>query len=327
VRALVTGASGFVGHALAKKLAARGDTVRVLVRDRAKLARRSLAVDDVVQGDITDPRTLDRATRDVDVVYAVAGTFREPSLPDRRYRDVNIDAVRILFAAAAEHGVRRVVHCGTCGIHGSIVGPPADESHPIRPVGIYEETKAAGERLAFECARVTGVEVTTLRPGPVYGPGDTRLLKLFKLANRNPAVLVGSGTVRYHLLYIDDLTDAFLLAGTASNVANEAFLIAGPDMPCLNELFEALAALGGRNGQRVVRLPAKPVELMAALCESACRPLGISPPLYRRRIEFFLNDRAYNIDKARRLLGFEPRISMLDGLRRTAEWYRLEGLL
>lgn len=326
--ALVTGATGFIGEALVRKLLARGDAVRVLVRNRQKLERLGLGIDDVVEGDITNREAVMRATDGVDVVYAIAGTFREAQLADRDYRAINVEAVGTLLEAAIANGVSRVVHCSTCGIHGSIdEGRPADESHAIRPVGIYEETKAAGEQLAFELGRADGVEVTAIRPTPVYGPGDTRLLKLFKLARRKPTILIGDGTAAYHLVYIDDLTEAFVLAGSRPGVAGQAFLIGGPEIPSLNDILQTLAALDGREKLDVVRVPAKPVWLAGWLCEAVCRPLGVSPPIYRRRVEFFINNRAYKIDKARELLGYEPKVGIRDGLQRTAEWYREQRLL
>ena len=226
------------------------------------------------------------------------------------------------------NGVRRVVHCSTCGIHGSIEGAPADETYPVRPVGIYEETKAEGERLAFELGAAHGVEVTALRPTPVYGPGDTRLLKLFKLAQRRPLVTIGDGTAGYHLVHIDDLTDAFILAGTTPAAAGQAFLIGGPEIPSLNDILKTLSVMNGHAELgRVLRIPAKPVWLAGWLCETLCRPLGLAPPLHRRRIEFFINNRAYDIGKAKTLLGYAPRVGTEQGLRNTADWYRSQGLL
>lgn len=325
---LVTGATGFIGQALTRKLLDRGEDVRVLVRDSDKVAALELPVPDIVSGDITDASAVDRATRGVDLVYAIAGTFREPGLSDDRYREVNVESVRTMHDAAKRNGVRRIVHCSTCGIHGSINGSPADESHPVNPVGIYEQTKADGERLALELGALNGVEVAALRPTPVYGPGDTRLLKLFKLASRRPVVTIGDGKAGYHLVYIEDLTDAFILAGTEPGAAGEAFLIGGPEIPSLNEIFKVVASLNG-NGSKpgIVRLPAKPIWLAGWLCEAMCRPLGVDPPIHRRRIEFFMNNRAYRIDKARHLLGYSPKVGVEDGLRRTADWYRSQGLL
>jgi nucleoside-diphosphate-sugar epimerase len=327
LKVLVTGATGFIGQALVRKLVARGDDVRALVRSKAKGAVLGLQSGETVEGDITDPAAVERAVRGTEVVYHIAGSFRDAKLPDCRYREVNVDAVRLLIEAASRNDVRRIVHCGTCGIHGNIQGPPADETYPIRPVGIYEETKAAGEKIAFETGRDSGIEVTALRPGPVYGPGDTRLLKLFKLANRDPTVLIGSGTAGYHLVYIDDLTDAFILAGRSAAAPGEAFLIGGPEIPSLNELVKMVAAINGRKLRRIVRLPARPMWLAGWACEMMCRPLGIEPPIFRRRVDFFINNRAYDIGKARALLGYAPRVHMREGLERTAAWYRGNSLL
>lgn len=327
MKVLVTGASGFIGRALTRKLLARGDQVRALVRDRAKLVAAGIEPHEVVEGDVTDQRCLEHATRDIEIVYSIAGVFRDASLSDSDYRAVNVDAVRGVHEAASAAGVRRIVHCSTCGIHGSINGKPANEDYPLQPVGIYEETKAEGEQLALSLGRANGLEVTALRPTPVYGPGDTRLLKLFKLAHRRPVVMIGPGTADYHLVYIEDLTDAFVLAAHAPEAAGQAFLIGGPEIPSLNDIFRTLAAIEGREQPPTVRLPARPIWLAGWLCEAVCRPLGVDPPIYRRRVEFFTNNRAYDIGKARRLLGYEPKVGMRDGLKATADWYRSQGLL
>ena len=211
MKVLVTGATGFIGQALTKKLIETGCDVRALVRNQGK-ASTLTGVADVVVGDVTDPEAVERAVRGVEIVFAVAGAFREPHLSDERHREVNVDAVGHLMQAGKRHGVRRVVHCSTVGIHGPVNGRPASEQSPIVPIGIYEETKAAGEALALKHGRNGGPPVSVVRPTQVYGPGDTRLLKLFKLANKRRVVLIGPGTAGYHLLYIDDLVDAFLLA-------------------------------------------------------------------------------------------------------------------
>lgn len=324
---LVTGATGFVGGALTRALLEQGQEVRVFSRDRARFARLGLDVADVVEGDITDPAAVDRAVAGTDRVFAIAGTFREPNLSDARYRAINVDGVRHILEAAARHGARRVVHCGTVGIHGDVKGPPATEDAPILPDGIYEITKAEGDQLALRLGRENGVEVVVIRPAPVYGPGDTRLLKLFKLASKKRVVLLGPGTAGYHLVHIDDLVQALLLAGEVDGVAGEAFIIAGAELPTLNELVTTLAGVLGNDNPTILRLPARPVRLLAHLCELVCQPIGVTPPIYRRRIDFFINNRAYNIAKARRLLGYQPRVGLVEGLERTAAWYRAHHLL
>lgn len=327
MKALVTGATGFVGGALARRLLRNGHEVRAFIRRPELLQANGLATAEVVRGDITDPEALDQAMPDIDVVFGIAGTFREPDLSDKRYREINVTAVRHLIEAAAKHGARRVVHCSTVGIHGNVEGPPLDETAPLRPDGIYEETKAEGDELARRLGREHGVEVVVIRPTPIYGPGDTRLLKLFKMASKKRMVMLGDGEAGYHLVHIDDLVEAFVLAAEAEGVAGEAFIVGGPERPTLNEVVATIAEVLGRDDQQVVRLPAAPVRLLSHACEIACRPIGVSPPLYRRRIDFFINNRSYDTTKAKKRLGFAPKVTMRDGLKSTAEWYRKQGLL
>lgn len=324
---LVTGATGFIGQALTRALLERGQEVRAFTRDRSRLARLGLDVADVVEGDITDSAAVERAVAGTDRVFAIAGTFREPHLSDARYRAINVDGARHIVEAAARHGVRRVVHCSTVGIHGDVKGPPANEDAPIVPDGIYEVTKAEGDQLALRLGRENGVEVVVIRPSPVYGPGDTRLLKLFKLASKKRILLLGPGTAGYHLVHIDDLVQGLLLAGEVEGVAGEAFIIAGGERPSLNELVTTLAGVLGNDDPTITRLPARPVRLLAHVCELVCQPIGVAPPIYRRRIDFFINNRAYDIAKARRLLGYQPRVGLVEGLEQTAAWYRANDLL
>ncbi|HEY8536934.1 MAG TPA: hypothetical protein VIL25_10810, partial [Vicinamibacterales bacterium] len=124
------------------------------------------------------------------------------------------------------------------------------------------------------------------------------------------------------------LTDAFILAASSPAASGEAFLIGGPEIPSLNDIVFTLASMNGHaDVGNVIRIPAKPVWLAGWLCEAMCRPFRVDPPLHRRRVEFFMNNRAYNIEKARTVLGYSPKVGLEDGLRRTAEWYRTQGLL
>ncbi len=330
MRALVTGATGFIGRALSERLISEGVELRVLARDPRRLDGLSAGARvEVVEGDVTDPAAVDRAVAGAEIVFHVAGSFREADAPDERYRQVNVESVRHVIEAARRHGVRRVVHTSTIGIHGSIAaGVPATEDTPLRPEGVYEVTKAEGDSLALAEAAAGRPEVVVLRPAPVYGPGDYRLLKLFRLAARARPVLLGDGSALYHMVHIDDLVDAFLLAARVPEAAGHAFIVAGRERPTVNELVAAVArALGRTEPPRPFHLPATPVRALAGLVEDVCRPLRLNPPIYRRRVDFFLNNRLYDTSKAEGVLGFRPRVALEDGLRRTAEWYRAKGKL
>jgi dihydroflavonol-4-reductase len=138
--------------------------------------------------------------------------------------------------------------------------------------------------------------------------------------------MIGSGETWYHMTYIDDLCAGIQLCAERPEARGQVFIMGCDHHTTLNELVGVIAASLGRPA-RSRRLPMWPVMSAAVLCEAVCRPLRINPPLYPRRIEFFSKDRAADISKARRLLGYAPRVSIEEGTRRTARWYQAEGLL
>ncbi len=328
MRVLVSGATGFTGGHLARHLATRGAAVRGLVRPRSRPRAAALqeAGIEIVLGDLADDASLARACDGVDTVYHIAATFRNAGQPDAAYRAVNVRGTRALLDAALAAGVTRFVHCSTVGVHGHVERPPADEDAPLAPGDIYQETKLEGERLARSAGASGGMEVVVARPAGIYGPGDTRFLKLFRGIAKRRFPLLGSGAVCYHFTYIDDLVEGLRLCGEAPVAAGRTYILAGRHYTPLTELVRVIAEEVGVAPPRW-RLPVWPVWAAGALCEAVCVPLGVEPPLFRRRVDFFIKNRAFDTARARRELGFEPAVDLVEGVRRTADWYRREGLL
>jgi nucleoside-diphosphate-sugar epimerase len=320
---LVTGATGFTGAHLVRDLVRRGHSVRALARN-AERAKTLPAETDVVVGDVTDAAVVERAVHGCEVVYHLAASFREAGIPDSRYREVHVDATRRLLEAARAAGVGRFVHCSTIGVHGHIDRPPADETCPHNPGDIYQQTKSEGERVALSFAREHGFPVSVIRPATIYGPGDLRLLKLFRAIAKRRFAMIGRGEVFLHMVHVDDLVRGFLLAAERPEAVGEVFIIGGDQYVTLNELSERIAQVWQVPPPRL-HVPVWPFYLAGALCEAICVPLRVEPPIFRRRVAFFTKSRGFSIGKARRLLGYSPQVGLQDGLQQTAAWYRDHG--
>lgn len=325
---LVTGVTGFTGGHLARYLGHRGLDVRGLVRPSSLARGRGLEAEGIklAVGDLTDRASLDEACRDVDVVYHIAASYRTAGQNDDAYRVVNVTGTDNLLQAARASGARRFVHCSTGGVHGHVEHPPATEDAPLAPGDIYQVTKLEAERLVRETSAETGLEVVVVRPIGIYGPGDTRFLKMFRGIARGRFPMLGSGNVFYHLTYIDDLVEGFRLCGETPRAAGRTYILAGPSYTTLNELVGLIAGELDVSSPRL-RFPVWPVWLLGAVCEAVCVPLRVQPPLYRRRVEFFTKSRAFDTTRARSELGWDPKVDLKTGISRTAAWYKEQGLL
>jgi nucleoside-diphosphate-sugar epimerase len=322
--ALVTGAGGFTGGHLARYLAAAGDRVRAMVRTRDTATGLDRPGIEIVEGDLTDRASLARAIAGADVVYNIAARYREANLAASTYHAVNAEAVGTIIQLAREAGARRVVHCSTVGVHGDVEHPPANEEAPFRPGDIYQETKVGGEAMARHAAAAYGMDVVIARPTGIYGPGDRRLFKLFGKIAARKFVMLGSGRNFYHVTYIDDLCEGFRLCGTVPAATGRTYILGGGEVTTLRALVDITAEVAGVPPPRVT-LPVWPVWLAGAVCEAVFTPIGMSPPIYRRRVDFFRKSRAFDITRARRELGYAPAVGLREGIRRTLDWYREHG--
>ncbi len=315
MRALVTGATGKVGHAVASALAARGDEVRALVRDPARAAVVLPPKVEAVRGDVTDPASVAAAVAGCEVVFNAMGLpeqwLRDQSLFDR----VNAEGTRTVAQAARAAGVRRLVHTSTHDVFHAERGARFDESQVADyPKGTaYERSKQRAEELAL--ASRDGLEVVIVNPSGVYGPGPSASVSFDKgmfvplVRGRLPALPPGGLGV----VYVDGLAQGHLLAGDRGR-DGERYIFCDAHVT-LRELAQLVVSVAGR-GRVPPTLPVPLARAMAAGSEALSRVTG-RPPLVSRGQVYFFNWNAHPLSaKAQAELGWAPT-PLEDGVRRT----------
>lgn len=325
-KVLVTGANGYTGSHLCKKLVERGHKVLGLVKPSSNLSSLDGLDVQLLGYDLADGEISPEDLRGVEVVYHIAAIYRREGVPRSYFERVNVGGTRRMLDASLKADVPRFVHCSTVGVQGNIDHLPASETNPYNPGDDYQRSKMEGEILALSYHQDYNYPVTVVRPTGIYGPGDMRFLKLFRGISRGRFVMIGNGDVYYHLTYIDDLVDGILLAGEEPRAVGEIFTLAGNEYLKINKLVEIISRQLDKPLWKI-SIPVWPVMLVSVICQKLCQPLGIEPPLYPRRLDFFTKDRAFDISKARDLLGYNPKVDLETGLARTIDWYRRNHFL
>ena len=327
MRVFVTGGTGFTGAALVERLLQDGHSVSILDTKPGLIADKLVkAGAEITYGSVADREPVARASAGAEVVMHLAAAFRETGAPDELYKSVNVDGTRIVVEEAIKAGARKLVYCSTQGVHGHIENPPGDESSPIAPADYYQQTKYEGELVLKEFADA-GIEFTTIRPTAIYGPGDPeRFGMIFRRARKGFFPIFGTGRTYYHPVYIDNLVDAFILAMKQGKGAGQAYIIADEEYFSIKELVQRVAKAIDVEVSTPT-YPIWPLIIAGHVCEKVCKPFGINPPLFPRRVDWFRQVRAFRIDKARAELGYVPKVGIDEGLRKTGIWYGENGYL
>lgn len=327
MKVLVTGGTGFTGKALVRRLLDAGHEVVALdYQEGLKTEELRQWGAKVVIGTVTDKAIVGKVMAGIDIVHHLAAAFREMDVPNSYYDEVNIEGTRIVLEEAFQQKVKKFVYCSTCGVHGNIDNPPGDESAPIQPGDYYQRTKYEAEPIVQEYFR-KGMKTVILRPAAIYGPGDPeRFYMIFKRVAKGYFPMFGSGKTYYHPLYIDNLVDAFMLSMEEGKGEGQAYLIADEEYLEIEDLVKRTARVL-KVSVRIPHFPVMPVVIAGHICEQLCKPFHITPIIFPRRVDWYRQNRAFKIDKAKKELGYNPRIGIDEGLRRTGEWYKKEGYL
>lgn len=324
---LVTGATGFTGKVLVRRLLEDGLNVRAIARDSSDLSPFTDMDVEWIRGEIFDKDTIVTAMSGIEYVFHVAAAFREAKSTEQDYWNVHVGSTQLLCREALkQENFKRFVLVSTMGVHGHIANPPGDENSAFAPGDGYQRTKAEADKWITEFGSEKDLPYSIIRPCAIYGPGERRLLKLYKMASKTWFPILGKGKCWYHLVHVEDLVGAMMLAAVEEKALGQAF-ITGANEPIRLEDMAAIIARTYNNSLKVVRLPITPFFIMGDLCELICKPFKIEPPIYRRRVAFYSKDRNFNTQKMREVLGYQPMYDNETGIVESAKWYREHGWL
>jgi dihydroflavonol-4-reductase len=329
VKVLITGATGFIGSRFAEICKERGFNVVALGQEnndvererKANLRRVGVAVENL---DLGSDTVLGMQLSGVDVVFHLAAAQHEMNRPDAYFWAINVEGTRRILEASIAAGVRRFVYGSTIGVYGIPKVDVIDETTALDPDNIYGVTKRAAEQLVLEYG--SRLPVSVVRISETYGPGDRRLLKLFRSIKARKFLLIGSCKNIHQPIYVDDLARVLLVAADSPAAVGEVFVAPGPDKLTTEQMCREVAVALDTTLPRL-RVPMLPMLLASIVLERTLRPLGIQPPLHTRRLDFFRKSLAFSDGKLHSMLGFKQAMTFAEGARETARWYRAQGLL
>jgi len=325
MRVFITGATGFLGAALARALAQGDAEIHALARPNSDRSSLEGIPINWHEGDVTVPTNLSGAMAGASWIIHAAGRLGEVGVSEEAYNRLHVDGTRNVMAAALATGSQpRVLHVSSPGVLGPTRGGPGAEDAPYGPTNPYERSKAAAERVALEFAS-RGLPVVICRPGFVYGPGDRHVLGLFQAVRRGRFFFIDGGRHFCHPTFVDDAVAGMLLC-LRCGCLGSIYHITGPRPVTFRELGETIAsALGVRPPWiNVPRWSA----MLGAIGFEALRPVsGWKPPLSRTGVAFFSEDRIYSWQRAHDELGYTPEYDLATGVAGTIAWYRQQGWL
>jgi len=325
---LVTGATGFVGSAVARALLARGHRVRLLVR--ANSDRRNIADLDVelVEGDLSRPETFPAAVAGTSALFHVAADYRLWVPDPARMMTANVEGTRRLMLAALEAGVERIVYCSSVAALGLVGdGTVSDEETPVHEhaiVGVYKRSKYRAEQAVLELVRERGLPAVIVNPSTPIGPRDikptpTGAMIRDAAAGRMPA-FVDTGL---NLVHVDDVAEGHLLAFEKGRIG-EKYILGGEDWT-LKDLFGFVSDIAGVRAPRI-QLSQTVLWPVALVSEGLARGFGIEPRVTREMLAMSKKKMFFSPEKAKRELGYAPRPAR-DAVIDAVAWFREAGML
>jgi nucleoside-diphosphate-sugar epimerase/predicted dehydrogenase len=318
-KALVTGAGGFLGGNLVKELLKKDYIVRVILRNINEGFEKSQRAE-VLYGDIRDPRALEKAVEGVDEIYHCAAIASNKG-QWQNFIDTNVNATRDLLDLAVKFNLNRFVFISSVVVYGfnkndedKAVSENDDYATDLPYYSYYAKSKIEAEKLVWDYYNRKGLPVTVIRPGIIYGPGGKNIFKRGK-------IIFGAKNKRLPYIYVKDVVDAMILAGTSNKAPGNAYNVVCDEHPAQNEFNKKLTQLSGNKSGMFLPIPV--MAIPAYMLEFIFKQImpDSAPPLGVFFYKSLIRDMKYNNNKIKTELGWKPKSSLEDGLKKTYEYF------
>jgi nucleoside-diphosphate-sugar epimerase len=322
-KVMITGATGFLGNVLARRLLNEEIQIRILARTPEKAQRLLELGAEVIQGDINNSVAAKRAAEGCTCVFHLAAaTTGNLDLQ----RQANVEGTRSIIQAAIDANVQRVVHVSSIGAYGYRYTADVTEDMPLLPAADpYVNTKQQAEAIVRDLAAKHGMVYSIIRPGMIYGARSGLWTgQLFRLAKFKPTPFIGSGSGNAHPIYVDDVVEMMIILATHPAAANETFNCSADPAPTWREFLQGYARLAGH--QRWLALPESLFRAFAWFAKRVSSSDSVSHDL-PDMLNLLLSSTTYKMTKARELLSWSPTVSLSEGIERCAPWLREKGWL
>ena len=326
MKALVTGATGFIGSHLVEAFLQRGDQVRCLVRKTSDLKWLKGLPIETTQGDCNDRRSLAEAVKGVDQVFHLAGVTK--ALQEKTYFEVNALGTENLIHACLQHNphLQKFIYLSSQAAAGPCQnGDKKKELDRCEPVSLYGQSKRMGEDFAL--AHANELPLLILRPSAVYGPRDRDIYTFFKLLSKKIKPCLSGEDQYLSLCYVQDIVSAILLASETKESGGEIFFLSDGQSYRWEEVGDILAEVMGIT-PICIRVPGWMILGIASVSEYFSKISGKPALLNKGKVEEMVQKNwVCDITKAKEVLGFEPTVPLIEGARLTFEWYKKENWL
>lgn len=325
-KCLVTGASGFVGGHMARKLLSLGAAVTLLLRNRESALAKEFASNGakICFGDLRDLSRCQESAKGQEYIFHIGAIFREAKFPDSVYFDINVGGTKNLLESA--DNCKRFLYCSTNGVHGGKSDQKVNETAPFNPTDVYQRSKLEAEEAVIEFSKKSGLPYSIIRPAMIWGDGDLRFKKLFRGVALRKLPIIGTGKTWCHFISVHDLVESFLLAAKNDKAIGRAYLIAGDRPVHLDYVYKTIAKCA-KVSLLPFRIPVLPIQILGSIVETLCLPFGIEPPIHRRRADFFCKHRIFDTTAAKLDLDFSPKHTFEEECQQLFAWYEENGHL